>query len=160
MDLMRLTQKQVCALFNKEDRTIRNWEKEDPPLPSHGTGKAKRYVWLECFEWWRNREFSALIQATRKGGEEVPPIAISEARDAAAKAEMRELDLAAKRGELVVLRDVEARVASRIGQCVVTLNGIPNRIRARVGPEAALAVAKEINNARELLAGGKTEGVA
>lgn len=157
MDLMRLTQKQVCALFNRDDRTIRNWEKEDPPIPSHGSGKSKYYVWLECFLWWRNREFSSLLKAAKQGDEDIPPTEVSERKDAAAKAEIRMLDLAQKRGQLVALRDVEARVATRISQCVIQLQAIPNRLRARYGSEVSQAVAKEVNRTCTLLSDGKLE---
>jgi phage terminase Nu1 subunit (DNA packaging protein) len=158
MDLMHLTQKQLCALYERDDRTIRNWEKEDPPLPSHGSGKGKYYVWSETFTWWRSREFASLIRATNQGGGAVPAIAISEAKDAAAKAEIRQLELAEKRKELVALRDVEARVAGRISQCIIQLRGIPNRLRAKFGTDVALATAKEIDRTCALLGGGKAEG--
>ncbi len=158
MDLMHLTQKQLCALYERDDRTIRNWEKETPPLPSHGSGKGKYYVWNETFAWWRSREFAALLRATNQGNETVPAIAISEAKDAAAKAEIRQLELAEKRAQLVALRDVEARVAGRISQCVIQLRGIPNRLRAKYGSDVALAAAKEIDRTCALLGGGKAEG--
>ena len=155
---MHLTQKQLCALYERDDRTIRNWEKEDPPLPSHGSGKGKYYVWSETFTWWRSREFASLIRATSQEGGKVPSIAVSEARDAAAKAEIRELELAEKRAQLVALRDVEARVAGRISQCIIQLRGIPNRLRAKFGTDVALATAKEIDRTCALLGGGKAEG--
>lgn len=157
---MHLTQKQLCALYGRDDRTIRNWEKEDPPLPSHGSGKGKHYVWVETFTWWRSREFASLIRATTQGEGAVPAIAISEAKDAAAKAEIRQLELAEKRAQLVALRDIEARVAGRISQCVIQLRGIPNRLRAKFGTDVAQAAAKEIDRTCSLLGGGKAEGEA
>lgn len=157
MDLTHLNQKQVCLLFDRDDRTIRNWAKEDPPIPCHGSGRQLYYVWNEVFEWWRNREFKSLIALGKKIDDEYPDTAVSERKDAAIKAEMRLLDLAAKRGALVVLADVEARVAKRISQCVIQLRGIPNRLRARIGSEASALVAKEIERGCSVLSDGKFE---
>lgn len=157
---MHLTQKQLCALFNRDDRTIRNWGKEDPPIPSHGEGKSKFYIWNEAFLWWRDREFASLIQASKQGEGSTPAIAISEAKEAAAKAELRELEVAEKRKQLVALRDVEARVASRMSQCVIQLRGISNRLRAKFGTEVALAIGKEVERSCVLLSNGQSEGEA
>ena len=160
MDLSRLNQKQVCLLLERDERTIRNYAKEDPAIPSHGSGKQLYYVWNEVFEWWRNREFKSLIALGKRFDDEYPDTAVSERKDAAIKAEMRLLDLAAKKKSLVVLTDIETRVAARISQCMIQLHGVANRLRSRIVSENAALVAKEINRSCDVLASGKQEDAA
>ncbi len=63
---------------------------------------------------------------------EAPPVnelAAARTRREASRAELAEIQLAEKRGELVRVRDVEARLADVFLRCRTQLMGIPSRLR-------------------------------
>lgn len=61
----------------------------------------------------------------------VPPIAVSEARLMAAKAEIAELDAAERRGELIAVEQARADVDDLISTAKTKLLGVPNRLAQR-----------------------------
>ena len=95
MDLARLSQKELAQLLRVEDRTVRNLK--DEKIPVHGEGRGMYYVWDEVEPWWFDRRSrQAGLKRTADLG--IPEIAISEARKAAADAEIAEMKAETMRG--------------------------------------------------------------
>lgn len=63
------------------------------------------------------------------GAPPVNELAAARTRSEAAKAELAEIELAVKRGELISARDIEARLADVFLRCRTRLLGIPSRLR-------------------------------
>jgi phage terminase Nu1 subunit (DNA packaging protein) len=98
MDLGRLSQKDVAKLLRVEDRTVRNLK--DESIPCHGEGRGMYYVWDEVEPWWYERRLR-LAGMKKTGDASVPILAVSEARKAAADAEMAEMKAETMRGSHV-----------------------------------------------------------
>jgi phage terminase Nu1 subunit (DNA packaging protein) len=156
VNLEKLTQAQLAALFEVEDRTVRNWGKEDPPLPSHGSGKSLHYRWSEAFRWWRDREYRSLMTAARTDLESagIPPIASSEARRQHLAAERDEIKLAAERKEVAPITAFEERTARLIVAARTHILSIPNRLRSQIGPESTRALEEQVQRTLRILAKG------
>jgi phage terminase Nu1 subunit (DNA packaging protein) len=69
--------------------------------------------------------------AGREGASETPSLNEARARLDMAKAELAEIDLAERRGELIQAQDVEARLADVFSHCKNKLLGIPSKMRQR-----------------------------
>jgi hypothetical protein len=154
VDLNRLTQKQVCALLACEDRTLRNWAKDNPPIPAHGKGKGLYYVWVEVFEWWREREFQNLLSAARKSDDAIPVKSDWEAIEQKVDAELKLIKLAEAKKFALPREETERRWASIMAKVRTQLLSIGNRIRGKWGREVADDVQAEINKACSMLAQG------
>lgn len=114
-------------------------------MPSRGSGPSRTYRTEECLEW----RFQQRLERAGKppGGEEgegVPNKDVSEARRKAAKAELEELKVRERRGELVPsseVADLVEDVAVRIRQRLVDL---PGRRLKEIAAEEELAAIREI----------------
>ena len=62
---------------------------------------------------------------------DIPSLKESRARREAAEAALAEIELAEKRGELVLARDVESRLVNVFAHCKTKLLGVASRIRQR-----------------------------
>lgn len=92
-------------------------------------------------------------------GEEAPvnELGAARARHAAAQAELAEIELARKRGELMPARNVEARLADVFLRCRMRLLAVPARLRQQdpsLGADQLRLVEGLIVEALEELAGG------
>jgi len=99
--------------------------------------------------------------APAKGDAPAPPVnelAVARARREATLAELAEIELAQKRGELIRARDVEARLADVFLRCRTRLLGIPARLREQ-DPTLTAAqlglIENLIRGSLEELAGGE-----
>ena len=153
MDLERLKQKEVALLLRVDPRSVRNYKKEDLPIPSFWDGREEYYRWDKVFTWWRGREFAALIASTKRQDKDVPSLAISEQRKEAALAEMAELKAAEARKELITRTEAVRFTASLITPARSYLLGIGARLRAKLGPEGAAAVDHEVRRSLKVLGG-------
>jgi phage terminase Nu1 subunit (DNA packaging protein) len=86
-----------------------------------------------------------------------PDLAESRARREAAEAALAEIELAEKRGELVLAKDVESKLVNVFAHCKTKLLAVPSRVRQRdpalTGPQVELIEAA-IREALDDLAGG------
>lgn len=153
MDINHLTQKQACALLGVEDRTLRNWAKEDPPIPSHGSGKSLSYVWSEVFDWWRKREFRSLLMAANKKESKTPDSFHYAAVEQQADAEIKLIKLAEARRQVANLGDVERKMAGIMAKVRIQCMSIYPRVLPKLGPEHAELVNAEVVRALTLLSG-------
>lgn len=82
----------------------------------------------------------------------VPPLAVSEARLMAAKAEMAELDAAERRGELISTARARADVMDRFATVRTKILGVPSRVAQRMPTMATQIVPVLEELLREALA--------
>lgn len=146
-----LSIKQVADFFGVSEVSIRNWMREDPPMPSTGSGRGLRFDLKDCFMWWRAREFRTYERGI---GKHIPAIAESEARDAAATATLREIKVAQAQRILIAIPEAEARLSKFVNQCATQLRAIKNRVRAKYGEEVADFVDGLVMRATQDLANG------
>lgn len=147
MNLNKLAQAEVAALLLVEDRTIRNYQKETPPIPSHGSAKRLYYVWEEVLEWRDRRKYQSLHQAANARGQEAPDEKKERALLWRAQREKAELETAFRRKEALSLDDWEKALADLIVPARVNLLAIAPRLRSTIGHEAANRVEEEIKQA-------------
>jgi phage terminase Nu1 subunit (DNA packaging protein) len=92
---------------------------------------------------------------------EPPDLKEARARLETAKAQLAEMDLAERRGELVLAREVEARLVGVFSSCKTKLLGVPSRVRQQdpglTKPQVELIEAT-IREALEELADGSEKG--
>lgn len=156
MILNNLFQKEVAALFVVSDRTVRDWHREDPPIPSHGTGRSLRYRWEEVFPWWKEREFRQLSSAIRGlSGGGPDDMSKWDRIEQKADAELKLLKLAEARRMALPADEVERRWSGAMTKVRTQLLNIGNRIRAKWGREVADDVQGEINKACDLMVQGQ-----
>lgn len=129
----------VADLLGVTTRQLSNYIKTRD-LPSHGEGRQRTFIWKEVLAWWYDYKRSLDKYAGSPGSQSddsnedtsVPDLKHSEARKAKFIADMREIDLQKKRGELVAMADV-ARI---LGETATGLQneilGFPTRIVEQV----------------------------
>ena len=111
-------------------------------------------------EWLANTHSNRVPHTgpTSPNGVAAPPeLGESRKRKEAALAELAEIELAEKRGDLVLARDVEARLVNVFSSCKVKLLGIAARARQRDPSLTAAQIAMLdalVREALEDLAGG------
>lgn len=127
------------------------WDKADPPLPSVGKLKSRRYVWDQVRPWWIaheiRKELGVRINQTRPVADGIPNVQISEARQAHLDAETKEFKLAVMRREYVHLSDYEQAHAQRILRERQSFASIKAKLTPRVGAAVAAIVDEEIHRA-------------
>jgi phage terminase Nu1 subunit (DNA packaging protein) len=129
MDLARLSQKELAKLLRVEDRTVRNLKDENIPL--HGEGKALYYVWDEVEPWWFDRRMRA-AGLKKTGGADVPDLYVSEARKAAADAEMAEMKAEIMKGTHLSSAAAEIIWTNHIAAAKAQLITIGPRVSAQL----------------------------
>lgn len=165
MDLARLTQKQVAQLLRVETdgRTVRRLHEEG--LPFHGEGRTLFYVWDEVEPWWYERRVRK-AGLRNSGAEGVPPQAVSEARKAAADAEIAEMKAQTMRGSHLDAAAVELVWTEAIGRAKGRLLSLAPRVAVQLVdgmtvPERKAAIEEGIFAAlAELEAGDQAEVTA
>jgi len=129
MDLAKLSQKELAKLLRVEDRTVRNLKEEK--IPCHGEGRGMYYVWDEVEPWWFDRRARAIgLKKTEGAG--VPDIFVSEARKAAADAEIAEMKAETMKGGLLEAAAVEAVWAEHIAIAKGKLRAMTPRIAVQL----------------------------
>lgn len=120
---MRLLKRQEAreALGQMPERTFNLLVSEG--LPCRGEGKAARFPWPEIYRWTIDR-------AKRKARDQARPANYDEARarEMAAKAELAELEVAAKRGELMTVAQYDDVVGSAFQRVRSQLLTLPTKM--------------------------------
>ncbi len=94
-------------------------------------------------EWGSTTQIDRIpMTGPTAAGTPPPDLAESRARREAAEAALAEIELAEKRGELVLASDVEAKLVNVFAQCKTKLLAVPSRVRQRdpalTGPQVDL----------------------
>ena len=109
LDFDFMTIDDVAELLDVQDRTIRNWMKYKG-MPSTSDERGRRFNWRLVLPWY------VKMMAEMEGKRRNPPTVIrhdyvenivqAELRLAIASADLKELDLAVRRGQIVAIDDV------------------------------------------------------
>lgn len=157
MDLNKLTQLQIASLLLADPRTVRRYQKEDPPIPSHGKGANLYFVWAEVFEWRDRRKHEGLYVKAAYKRPDLLDEKVERGLLARTKREMAEIGLAISLGEVRTLDEFSQAMEGMIAPARINLLAIPSRLRASIGIEAAARVNEEITRALRSLGGIKVQ---
>jgi len=92
-------------------------------MPVKGEGAKARYPWPEVFRWLTE-------QIDRRAREAAKPVKFGEAksREMSAKAELAELDVAARRAELMTVTQFDERVSAAFARVRAQLLTLPTKM--------------------------------
>lgn len=111
-----------AALGDMPERTFARWCAKG--LPVKGTGEKARFPWPEALQWLFAQHEKRGREAASSGSVEND----AKARSALAKAEMDELDLAERRGELMTLASYEEAVGAAFARVRAQLLTLPGKM--------------------------------
>jgi transposase len=109
------SQTEIAAEFRKSTRTIRNWQKSG--MPHRMISGEPRYVLADCMAWREDR-----VREEAKA-DESPDEAKERARGLRAQADLRELELAERRGQLVAADVHDTAVETLVAGLAATAAG-------------------------------------
>ncbi len=146
MDIHELTQAELADILNCTDRALRDWGVEDPPIPSIGFHRKRRYDLSLVVPWLVARAVRQAGISGRSASDKraIPDENTSQCRKLAAEADLAELKLSKERSELIHVRDYEHAWATRIQRHREGMASIKSRLQVRVGAEVAEIVDVEI----------------
>ncbi len=146
MNFRELTQQELVEILGISKPTVVAMGKEAPPLPSSKAGQNRLYDLQRVVAFLQDRAVrkAGLSQQKRLSKTDVPDQAVSDARKAAADADLAELKVAREKGQLIHLADYERAWALRIQRHREGLAAIQQRVATRIGPENAAVVGEEI----------------
>ncbi len=140
LDLENLTAVQVAGLLGVTDRAVRKWVKEKGLPEKEGVG-VKSFVWLKVLAWYRASE----VGTVGTGGTAVKKIAVSEpesvpdetydealARKTRAEADLKELQLAQRRGLVASIADVEKVLAASTHAVKTQIESLPSLLATQL----------------------------
>lgn len=144
MNLDSLKQAELARLFGVDARQIRNYQRENPPLPSHGGGNALHYKWQECLEWRDDRMRRGIQRVVEDDPDQVDE-KLERALLARAQRHRVEIENAKARGETITL-DVHARaMEDLITPARINLLSLRAKLGPIIGEEASAKVEVEIH---------------
>lgn len=153
MDLEDLKQSELAQLLMVDPRQVRNYDNEDPPIPSKGKGQKRKYAWRQVLPWAImrvRRQFESQFQAL-----DIPNEKIERARLIKTQRENLEIENAKKRGEVVTLELISKTVEELIAPARINLLSLRAKLEVEIGREAAERVDKEIKKILLDLGGGE-----
>ena len=123
---MKCTQGEMAQLLGVGQRSIRDWQKLTPGLPFTKLREtACEYDAAEVIQWFAAfRTAQALARETFSADDK----RMAETREAIARAEQREIDVAKSKGELVEVKDVEATWTALVLTTKRILLNVPHRL--------------------------------
>jgi len=123
----------VAALLGVSDRMVRIYLTEKG-MPCKGDGRGRRFVWADVLEWYVAYRLEMAgndgRQAARQAGEE--DLEQATTRKTIAEADLKELELASKRGEVVAVADIEAAIAKVSKNIQQKLLAVPAKLTSRL----------------------------
>lgn len=130
-----LSQVELAKRLGISPRAVRKLHGSDdrPGIPRGENGS---YPWPEARNWYL--DFKKNEQARRHGGGGGHDFQKERARFTATRADLAELQLAEKRGELIHIRDVAELLRVPLEQANSTLKNAPARHAARLAEEAKI----------------------
>jgi predicted DNA-binding transcriptional regulator AlpA len=115
-----MNQSEVCKLLSVSRQTVTAWQKEKPPIPFERIGSAVVFDAPEVVAWFAAREVSKALLSNAYVSDERKA---AECRDAMARAELREIELARVKGELLPAGEVQREWT---GLVIITRNAMLN----------------------------------
>lgn len=122
-----LTGDALARALEVDRKTVTNWINADPPCPSTGAGKKRRFILKQVVDWLvhrRTRELEAELLAFRAGGPSKDEVAEARQRQVIAESRLIEIELAEREGRVVAVEHVEqvvAEIADRIQPVLLNL---------------------------------------
>jgi len=153
MNLEDLKQSELAELLLVDPRQVRNYDNENPPIPSKGRGPKRKYAWRQVFPWLVMRIRRQL--ETQFPQSDVPNEKIERARLLKVQRENLEIENAKKRSEVVTLDLVSKTVEELITPARINLLSLRAKLEVEIGREAAERVDKEIKKILIDLGGGE-----
>ena len=151
-----IDQTELVKRWGKSRQAAADWSRR-PGCPKRTRAGKVQYQWPEFLEWWASeRERAARAQRTQRTG----TLADIELRHATAKAEMAEMELQQRRGELVPVEDAVRETGLVLDRLRARLLAFPQRwapilVGCRGLPEMAAKLDAAIYDAMvELSTGG------
>lgn len=138
------TQKEIARLLGVDERSIRNYHKADPPIPTHRKGKAVLYPDAPCIRWWV--DYQVAQAATTKGPSELD---LAKQRKETGLARKIELEVALLEASQMPVELHERRLCERLEECAARLKGL-NRYATQLR-SAASGTDQELDDALALI---------
>lgn len=134
-NLDALTIDEVADLLLVTDRTVRNWlDKKE--MPSVSGGRGRRFDWSVVLPWYVRMMADADGNRRKSGnedeGDDYKRLSHANLRRTIAEADLRELDLAARRGQVVAVEDVARNLTDVAKSLQIEILGWPTRIVGRI----------------------------
>lgn len=118
---MKCTPRQLAQLYDVDRRTVTNWLNEEPPCPSTGAGKERAFSTAAVARWYADRAVRHAAATTPALGEIVE--ATERARKVRAEADLKELELAERRRQLIPSDEYQRRLDDFVGGFGATAAG-------------------------------------
>jgi phage terminase Nu1 subunit (DNA packaging protein) len=159
MDSIIVGQKAVAEVFEVSERTVRNWIAAGMPRLSK-----RRFDRGQIQAWLDRRDGQAVTRSAAPGGDPRQPLLAEsrgkdyeDARLKKARAELLEMDIKQRRGELVPIREVEQMFVARImavKQGLLSLSRAlpPQLVVCQTEREMEPVIAKAVRNLLESFA--------
>lgn len=120
---------------------IRNWKSEGMPYINNGGGARDRYIVADVFKWYQTR-------TTAEDESDMSAVEAKRRREVAL-ALTAEVDLALKRGQLVVIDDLMAEFVDSLVQVRASLVGQSSRLTGLLAHQDEASVTKILNDDAE-----------
>ncbi len=125
----------VAALLGVTDRQVRNYVK-DKGLPCRDDGRRRLFSWPDVLEWYI---LFRLEKAGSRGNSE-PDAAVDDGEDLTAattrktiaEADLKELELATKRGQVVAIADIQRTMANLAKAMQTKILSWPTKMASRL----------------------------
>lgn len=145
----------VAELLGVSERMVRNYIK-DNDLPCRGDGRGRRFAWPEVREWYVQYRIS-LSGSRGSLGVSMPEVgkeSIDQAvlRRTVAEANLKELQLATGRGDVVAVKDVERSVGKVAAGLKTAILAMPSKMAgSMVGLKTKAQAAEVLRGEAETL---------
>jgi DNA-binding transcriptional MerR regulator len=153
-----MDQIEAAKLLGIDARTLRRYTKMDPPLPSTKANvRNADYSGPDIVEWFVRYQLQQFKDTLSLSPEDKR---LADAREALARAELREIELATTKGELLKVKDVETEWSSLILMFRQTLLNLPHILATTIDDGLSYQqrkdkVQREIDTILKTLAEGK-----
>jgi phage terminase Nu1 subunit (DNA packaging protein) len=134
-NLSALDTDDIASLLGVSDRQVRNYVK-DKGLPCKDDPRGRRFSWPDVLEWYII--FRLEKSGSRGNPEPDPATDQTESMEAAlcrktvAEADLKELELATKRGQVVAVADVHRTMANLSKAMQTKILSMPTKLSARL----------------------------
>lgn len=125
----------VASLLGVSERMIRNYMK-DNDLPCIGDGRGRRFVWAEVREWYVRyrieKDGNRGNEPCQIPGDDDENMDEVQLRKLKAEADLKELELATKRGEVVAIEDVKRSMENVAASLKSAILAMPSKLATRL----------------------------
>lgn len=126
----------VAELLGVTDKTVRNWMNSGG-LPFSDTGRGRVLNWHESLKWYVNYRIAESgnggNETVRNGDDPAPAVPLENyeaalARKTRAEADLKELELSTRRGQVAAIGDVELALSRSNKETQTRILALPSRL--------------------------------